>query len=579
MIKDNYFTDNKDMLLHFNELIDWEEIVKEYEGDYLEAKEYQKTGKQELEMAPSSVEEAIDYYKEILNSYGDLAGNEVSPHVASFDSEGLKYENGKVTHPEKMAELVNVFHDAGLPPAGFLRKYGGLGLPHVVKGLLLEIMYRCDTSFAIAMGSVVLASILQDICDEEQKQRILPKLIKERYSVTMGLSEPDFGSDLASVKTKAEKRDGKWYITGTKRFQTVACGINGAPSATLCLARTGSPTSGAKGLSFFLVDGKDYEIAGIEKKMGIKASATCEVVMNDAPAELLGKEGYGLTRYVMGMLNGARMSVGSMGAGMSTASYFESLKYATERVQFGKPLKEIPAVKRMLDRMEREIAGMRNLLIEGARTVDLYSWRNLRGKDEGIDEKTLRRDPHILFWNTVSSAMTPLAKYYNAETANSLCYDAIQIFGGSGFCEDYDVARIYRDVRIASIWDGTSQIQVNAAIGPVVVGINGTGPFGEYLKQKIDGITPSAELTELYSGVKKLVEYYKGLPDSKTKEYYSVDVVHNVSRFLIGLLFEEQEKKIKSTETLAHRKIMREDFNVDSLGQIDAAIRKLSRVK
>lgn len=579
MIQSNYFTDNEDLQLHFNELIDWEETVAEYEGDFLDAKKFQETKQSELEMAPSSTKEAVEYYKEILNSYGDLAGNEVSPHVADFDSKGLKFENGKVTHPQKMAELVDQFHDAGLPPASFMRKYNGLGLPHVVKGLVLEIMYRCDTSFAIAMGSVNLGAIIQDIASEEQKKRIIPKLIKERYTVTMGLSEPDFGSDLASVKTKAELIDGKWYITGTKRFQTIACGVNGGPAAILCLARTGTPTSGAKGLSFFLVDGKDYEIAGIEKKMGIKTSATCEVVMNKAPAELLGKEGFGLTRYVMGMLNGARMSVASQGAGAATAAYKEALKYTSERIQFGKPLSAIPAVKRMLDRMEREIAGMRNLLIEGARTVDLYSWRNLRGKDSGVDEKELRKDEHIQFWNTVSSAMTPIAKYYNAETANSLCYDAIQVFGGAGFCEDYDVARIYRDVRIASIWDGTSQIQVNAAIGTIVTGIRGVGPFGEYLKQKLDAIKPSKELVEIYENIKKLVDIYKNLESSEKREYYSVDVVHNVARLIIGLLFEEQEPKLKSNEVRIKRIALREAFNLDTLASLDGAMRLLGNAK
>lgn len=257
----------------------------------------------------------------------------------------------------------------------------------------------------------------------------------------------------------------------------MACGLNGDPAAILCLARTGSPTSGAKGLSFFLVDSKHYEIAGLEKKMGLKTSATCEVVLDKSPAELLGQQGYGLTRYVMGMLNGARMSVAAQGVGIATAAYEEARKYASERTQFAKTLEKIPVIHNILNRMQREIAGMRSLMLEAARTVDLYAWRSLRGKSEGRDEKELRKDSHIQFWNSISSTITPLAKYYNAEMANTICYDAIQIFGGAGFCEDYEVARLYRDVRIATIWDGTSQIQVNAAIGAVQTGLSGKGRF------------------------------------------------------------------------------------------------------
>ena len=564
-------------MLHFNELIDWQEAVFEYEGDFLDAKKYQETGAAEFEMAPSSIQEAVEYYKETLDLIGDIAGNDVSQHVADFDKEGLKFESGVVTHPEKMAQFVRTFHDSGLAPAAFKREYGGLGLPHVAKTLLLEIAYRCDTSFAVAMGSVNLAAILQDFASEEQNNRIIPKLIRDKYSVTMGLTEPDFGSDLPGVKTKAEFKDGQWYISGTKRFQTVACGINGDPAAMLCLARTGSPTSGAKGLSFFLVDGKDYEIAGIEKKMGIRASATCEVVLDNAPAELLGQQGYGLTRYVIGMLNGARMSVAAQGTGIATAAYEEAFKYAEERIQFGKPLQQIPAIRRMLQRMQREIAGMRSLMLEGARTVDLYTWRNMRGRKAGKDEKELRRDPHIQFWNAVSSTLTPLAKYYNAEMVNAITYDAIQIFGGSGFSEDYDVARLYRDARITSIWDGTSQIQVNAAVGSVIAGIGNNGAFGVYLQQKMDAIVPSEELTEIYHNIKLLVDLYKQL-QGEQKEMYSLEVVHNVTRFVIGVLFETQENKLRQSELLAQRQTWRKQFNVDTLASLDGALRLVKGV-
>lgn len=572
MIQENYFTRNEELQLHFSSLINWDEIIHEYEQGFSDSQEYKKSNNPKLEMAPSNLEEAIEFYREILDSVGDLTGNEVSQEASNFDKEGLSFQKGAVTHPKKMEELYLKFHEAGLVPISIMRKYGGLGVPHVVKVLISELLFRADTSFTVSVSSVNLAAIIQDIATEEQKSRIIPKLIQEKYSMTMGLSEPNYGSDLPSVATKAELIDGKWYITGTKRFQTMACGINGMPAATLCLARTGKPGGGARGLSFFFVDGKNYSIAGIEKKMGIKASATCEVVYEKAEAELLGTEGYGLTRYVMGMLNGARMSVACEGVGVSTAAYKESEKFAQERIQFGKPIKEMPAVRRMLDRMEREIAAMRNLMIEAARTIDLYSWKQMRDHTDKKDPSTLEQ---IKYWNGISTVITPMVKFYNAEIANSICYDAIQIFGGSGFCEEYDVARLYRDIRIASIWDGTSQIQVNAAIGGITLGLHSKGVFGQYLKKEMQLIQASVELKQIQELTESIVTLYKNLPTSEEKEYVARDVVQSACRLLNGLLFEKQEERIKG-EILEKRIKLRKDYNKDSLAELTGIKIKMS---
>ena len=569
MIQENYFTNNEDLQLHFSSLINWEEIINEYENGFLDSQEYQKSKNPYFEMAPNSLENAREYYREILESIGDLTGNEVSQEAAGFDRDGLTFKDGIVTHPKKMEELFLKFHEAGLVPISVLRKYGGLGVPHIVKVLISELLFRADTSFTLAISSVNLAAIIQDIATEEQKNRIIPKLIKEKYSMTMGLSEPNYGSDLPSVATKAELVDGKWYITGTKRFQSMACGINGMPSGTLCLARTGKAGGGARGLSFFFVDGKNYSIAGIEKKMGIKASATCEVVYEKAEAELLGKEGYGLTRYVMGMLNGARMSVACEGVGVSTAAYRESEKFARERIQFGKPIFEMPPVKRMLDRMEREIAAMRNLMVEAARTIDLYAWKQMRTETES---ETLES---IKYWNGISTVITPMVKFYNAETANSICYDAIQIFGGSGFCEEYDVARLYRDIRIASIWDGTSQIQVNAAIGGITLGLYSKGVFGQYIKNEMQLFSPSKELKSIYELTESIVNFYKNLQTSEEKEYISRDVVVSACRLINGILFEKQEVNL-SGNTKEKRERLRLAYNKDSLGELTGIKIRLS---
>ncbi|MCB1318510.1 MAG: acyl-CoA dehydrogenase family protein, partial [Leptospiraceae bacterium] len=264
MIKSNYFTDNEDLQLHVDRFIDWNELVELYEDGFKDAQEYERTGNERLAYAPSNVSEAVEYYKEIFNGYGDLAGNEVSQIAQDMDARGLEFQDGKVIYPEEIEAIYHKFHDAGLAATNYKRKYGGLGLPQVAKAISHEILYRADSSIGIALACVNLAAILEVYADEDMRNTWIPRLIEGKYTVTMGLTEPDYGSDLPAVKTKAEQIDGKWYLTGVKRFQTMACGMNGSPGVILALARTGDSDSGARGLSFFLVESKNYEVLGIE---------------------------------------------------------------------------------------------------------------------------------------------------------------------------------------------------------------------------------------------------------------------------------------------------------------------------
>lgn len=552
MISSNYFTDNADLQQHFNEIVDWKEIIDTYENGFADAKEYQSSKNSRLEMAPHSHDEALAYYSEILNSAGEIAGKHVSQAARDIDREGLKFENGNVTHPQKMMDVIHKYREAGLPAVAFRRKYGGLGLPGVIKAMASELMYRGDTSVTIAMGSMGLAGILEKYASDEAKQRWIPKIIDENYCVAMGLSEPDFGSDLPSVRTKAVKRDGKWYLTGTKRFQTVACGLNGGPALMLALARTGEGSSGARGLSFFIVDRKDYKITGIEKKLGLKASATCEVALEDAPGELVGQEGYGLVRYVIGMLNGARMGIAAQGVGLSTAAYMEAKKYAAERIQFGKPIAEIPAVAKMIARMEREIAAMRCLMIEGATIVDRYQCPAYAGIE---NEQTK-------FWEKIANTITPISKYYNSEMCNDLVDDALQVFGGSGYTEDYDLARLYRDARITNIYDGTTQIQVNAAIGGVIAGMSPTGHWRQYLDSLAKLVGDNKAISGIRTQFEEVVEVWRKLEDREQKEGMSFEVVESAARLVNSLLLEKAALRVKNPEA---RRALSAAYHVDSL--------------
>lgn len=557
MIQSNYFTTNEDLKEFFYDLVDWREIVPLYENQFSDAREYEISHNSRLEMAPSSTEEALSFYEEVLKTCGDISGNYVSQVASICDSKGLKFSNGYVEHPQEMVDAIQMYFDAGLGPVAFKRKFGGLGVPNIMKAMLAEIMYRSDSSITIAAGSMGLAAILEVCASESMQESWIPKIISENYTVTMGLSEPDFGSDLPNIKTKAIQKDGKWYLSGTKRYQTMACGVNGGKAVTLTLARTGSPESGARGLSFFLVENQNYKIEGIEKKLGIKASATCETVFEESEGYLVGKEGMGLVKYVMGMLNGARLSVSSQGTGIATAAFEEASKYAKERIQFGKPISEIPAVKKLLDRMEREIAGMRCLMVEAALSVDQYYWY---GDGRPMDEEKTKK---AKFWEKVANTLTPISKYYNSETCNSVVYDGLQVLGGAGFTEDYDLARLYRDARITNIYDGTTQIQVNAAIGGIVSGMGTNGVFRQYLNHLSEGITLPNSLRVALDELEKIVEVYKQMEDSAERDYYSWEVVSSTARLVVSLLMEKAKAKS------IHRKSIREEwcalFHIDTV--------------
>ncbi len=573
MIQSNYYQTNEDLKEHFQSLIDWNEIVNIYENNFEDAKLYTETKNQRLEMAPSSVEEAIAFYEEILNSCGEISGMYVSQVAQEVDWEGLSYENGVVKHPQAMVDVIHKYQEAGLGPSGFKRKYGGLGVPNIIKAMIAELMYRSDSSITIAVGSMGLASILERCATDEMKNEWIPKIISNHYSVTMGLSEPDFGSDLPNVATKAVKKGEEWFITGTKRYQTMACGLNGEPGLTLTLARNGSPESGARGLSFYIVENKDYSIQGIEKKLGIKASATCEVVYENSKAHLVGKEGFGLVKYVMGMLNGARLSVSSQGTGIATAAYEEAKKYAMERIQFGKPIITIPAVKRLLDRMEREIAAMRCLMVEAAYSVDKYYWfEDLKNLDPASNEAKEAK-----FWEKVANTLTPISKYFNSETCNDLVYDALQVFGGAGYTEEYDLARLYRDARITNIYDGTTQIQVNAAIGGITSGMSQTGVFRAYLEHLSKDFSSPSTLKKVRETFEEIVETWKKFNETPVREKYAFEVVESAARLIEGYLMERAAHRAKG-EKKSIRQAWCKEYHVDSLAIVTGNLIRLQEM-
>ncbi|TGK22371.1 acyl-CoA dehydrogenase [Leptospira fluminis] len=576
MLQNNYFNDVPDLRLHFDHIISWKEIVDAYENGFADAEKY-KSGDERYSTAPSSYEETIEYYETLLDSVGEFAGKEIAPYVADLDKIGLKFDKGKVVFPEKMLEIVRKARDAGLQPTGFSRKYGGLGIPWTVRAFFGEILYRVDASVCVAIGCVNLAEIIEKNGSEELKEEWLPRLAAGEFACAMGLTEPDHGSDLPGLRTKAVRQEGNRYLlNGTKRFITHGCGTGEIPAILLLLARTGNPGSGARGLSFFLVQSKDVQVAGIEKKMGLHCSPTCEIVLENTPGILIGEEGHGLIKHTMGMLNGARVGIAQQGVGIAQAALSETQKYASERIQFGKPIAEIPAVRKILRRMERETMAMRCLVMECARSMDLYYFRGDHLREKGATDRDLKSDVVLKYWERLAGLLTPISKFYCSETCVKIAGDAVQLHGGAGFTEDYDVSRIYRDSRITTIYDGTSQIQVNAAIGGIVTGMAPHGFLREYIENEWNhfaGEEPGT-LENVWESYKEILGLYKELPSSEDREEIADETVWATARLLSGILF--YKSVLRTPDELRSERIAHvEEYLLDSLAFVEGLKAKL----
>ncbi len=568
MIKNNYFSDNEDLVTHFNELIDWKEVVEAYEGPgFSDAQEYEKTGNERQAFAPATVEDAVEYYRATMDAVGELSGHELAQYAQVMDHKGLKFENGKVIKPAEMLEVYEKFKAAGLLPFKNARDYGGLGLPASAHAIFTEVVTRADTSFGMTMGLMAVSEIIAEYGTHEQAEEYVTKVTAGDYVGSMSLTEPNYGSDLSSVQTKAVKQeDGSYKLTGTKRFISQGCGMGEYPSVILTLARTGAPGSGARGLSLFIVKSTDVEIASIEHKMGIHCSPTCEVVYDNSHGEIIGREGFGLTRYAMGMMNDARISVAALGIGVGCAAYYEGAKYASEREQFGRTIDQIPAVRRMLDRMERENVAMRLLTGEAGRGIDLSLYRKRRMEKDGMEERALKKDEELRRWDRLASLFTPMAKFYCSEKGVELASDGIQIHGGAGYTEEYDVARIYRDSRINTVYEGTTQLQVVAAIGGITAGMSSTGFFRRWVDDEMARSNPSDFTRKMLEMLEESIEIYKGLDGQAEKDRLAFEVVNIACRFASGLLFDRAVTRVSADKKERFERMAR-DYHIDSVAQ------------
>ncbi|MFP4629999.1 MAG: acyl-CoA dehydrogenase family protein [Desulfohalobiaceae bacterium] len=452
----NYYLDNKDILFHM-QYMDLARVVGLKEEDFIE--------KEEFAHAPKDLEDALDSYHRVLDIVGEIAGEYIAPRAREVDRQGASLENGQVYYAPGTRQALDRLAQADLMGFTLPRRFGGLNMPKTVYSIATEVISRADAALMNLFGLQEIADTINKFGSEEQKQKYLPRFAAGQTSGAMALTEPDAGSDLQSIMLRATQGDdGRWYLNGVKRFIT-----NGCADVSLVLARSESGSTGGRGLSLFLYQREGgMKIRRIEDKLGIHGSPTCELQFDNAPAELLGRRKMGLVRYTLSLMNGARLGVAAQALGIAEAAYQEADSYARHRQQFKRPIREFAAVYEMLTMMRVRIEAARSLLYETSRIVDVAE--GLEARQENQPEKKGELKEELRRYSKYAGLFTPLVKIYATELANQVCYEALQVHGGPGYTREFNVERFYRDARITNIYEGTTQLQVLAAIGGVITG-------------------------------------------------------------------------------------------------------------
>ena len=451
----NFYTDNPDLKHHLTHPL-MQKIVALKERDFTDAEKY--------DYAPLDFEDAMDSYDKVLEVVGEICGTTIADNAEDVDHQGPKVVDGHVEYADGTKQNLELCRKAGLMGMSMPRRLGGLNFPITPYIMAADIVSRADTGFENLWGLQDCAETIYEFASDEQKDRFIPRVCQGE-TMSMDLTEPDAGSDLQSVMLKAtEQPDGTWRLNGVKRFIT-----NGDSDIHLVLARSEEGTRDGRGLSMFIYDKRDggVTVRRIENKMGIKGSPTCELVYKNAKAELCGSRRLGLIKYVMALMNGARLGIAAQSVGGSERAYRAALAYAKDRKQFGKAIIEFPAVYEMLAVMKAKLDASRALLYETSRFVDIYKIYEDIAKERSL---TPEERKEMKQYSKLADACTPLVKGLGSEYCNQNAYDCIQIHGGSGFMKDYACERVYRDARITSIYEGTTQLQVVAAIRHVTTG-------------------------------------------------------------------------------------------------------------
>ncbi|NLA24891.1 MAG: acyl-CoA dehydrogenase [Bacteroidales bacterium] len=566
----NFFDDNSNLKFHLHHP-KMKEIVPLKEMNYRDFGKYDD--------APADFEDAMDSYEKVLSIVGEICGEIIAPNAEDVDAEGPEVINNRVKYAKGTQENHDALTKAGVIGMSFPRKYKGLNFSMVPYVMAAEIVSRADGGFANIWGLQDCGETILEFANDEIKDEYLPRF-NDGATAAMALTEPDAGSDLQAVRLKAHYDEEKavWLLNGVKRFIT-----NGDAEISLVLARSEEGTVDGRGLSLFVYDKDHYKVSvrRIENKMGIKGSPTCELVFRDAPAKLVGDRRLGLIKYVMSLMNGARLGVAAQSVGIAEAALREAQKYASERKQFGKLINEFPAVYEMLANMEAWTLANRSLLYETTRFVDMYKAYNFIAEERKLEREEMQEQKK---YNRLADIFTPLTKLMSSEFANKIAYDSLQIHGGAGFMKDFPIERITRDARITSIYEGTTQLQVVAAIRGVTTGqfLNKIKEYSEmeikpeyeYLRKVLMDMT--AEYEEAFANI-------TAVGNNEYVDFHARRLVEMCANIIMGYLMlhdtQRDENYAIASEIFIHdveainARFARyiNNFNPDSLGKFKQA--------
>ena len=446
----NFYTDSPELKHYLSHPL-MKRIVELRERDFEEKDQYA--------YAPQDLEDAMDNYDKVLEIIGEICGDIIAPNAEGVDREGPTCADGHAYYASGTEQNLDALRKAGLMGMSMPRRFGGLNFPSVTFMIAADMVSRADAGFENLWALQDCAETIYEFGSEEQKQHYISRVCNGE-TMSMDLTEPDAGSDLQSAQLKAtySEADGCWYLNGVKRFIT-----NGDSDIHLVLARSEEGTKDGRGLSMFIYDKRSggVTVRRIEGKMGIKGSPTCELVYNNAKAELCGERRLGLIKYVMALMNGARLGIAAQAVGISQAAYEEALAYARSRRQFGKPIIEMAPVAEMVGNIKAKLDAVRAILYQTSRYVDIYKALEDISKERKLTPEERKEQK---YYAKLADSFTPLSKGLGSELCNQNVYDCVQVHGGSGYMKDYACERLYRDARVTSIYEGTTQMQVVAAI-------------------------------------------------------------------------------------------------------------------
>ncbi|MBR1799131.1 MAG: acyl-CoA dehydrogenase family protein [Bacteroidales bacterium] len=549
----NYYSDHPELEFQLSHPL-MQRVVELKENNYADAAQYDD--------APVDFDDAVENYRRVMEITGEVAANVIEPNSESVDLEGPHLDNGRMIYASKTFENLDVTRKAGMYGVSMPRRYGGLNLPTTVFSMMSEVISAADAGFQNIWSLQSCIDTLYEFGSEEQRAKYIPRICAGE-TMSMDLTEPDAGSDLQRVMLKAtyDEANQCWRLNGVKRFIT-----NGDSDIHLVLARSEEGTKDGRGLSMFIYDRRDggVDVRHIEHKLGIHGSPTCELTYKNAKAELCGDRKLGLIKYVMALMNGARLGIAAQSVGVEQEAYNEGLAYARERAQFGEKIINFPAVYDMLSRMKAKLDAGRSLLYQTSRYVDIYKSLEDIARSRKL---TPEERAEMKQYSRLADAFTPLAKGMNSEYANQNAYDAISIHGGSGFIMEYKSQRLYRDARIFSIYEGTTQLQVVAATRYVT---NGTylqvmrDMMADTEQRMVDTLKPLMErvrmMVDLYE---KSIERVKALGNQSVQDFLARRLYDMTGEIIMSLLIIDDASRCKELfEKSAHVYVRMAEENV-----------------